>query len=171
MGEIYLYTGDGAGKTANALGLALRSLGHKRKVFIVQFLKGRKNIGEVKIKEVHKDLDNYEIYQFGTKDFVDLKNPSEKDLELAREGFEFAKKLLEKKPHLLVLDELNLIAASKMLEEEEIVIFLKEAREICDVVITGRYAPFFLMDVSDYVNIILPVKMPKEMKAKEGINY
>ena len=63
MGEIYLYTGNGAGKTTNALGLALRSLGHGRKVFIVQFLKGRKNIGEFKIKEKCKLNENYEIHQ------------------------------------------------------------------------------------------------------------
>jgi len=37
--SIYLYTGEGAGKTTNALGLALRSLGHKHKVIIIQFLK------------------------------------------------------------------------------------------------------------------------------------
>jgi len=38
MGHVYLYTGTGAGKT-NALGLALRSVGHKRKIIIIQFLK------------------------------------------------------------------------------------------------------------------------------------
>lgn len=34
MGFIYLYTGTGARKTANTLGLALRSVGHKKKVVI-----------------------------------------------------------------------------------------------------------------------------------------
>ncbi len=39
MGYVYLYTGTGAGKTTNALGLALRSVGHRRTVVIIQFLK------------------------------------------------------------------------------------------------------------------------------------
>lgn len=39
MGFVYLYTGRGAGKTVNALGLALRSVGHKLKVVIIQFSK------------------------------------------------------------------------------------------------------------------------------------
>ena len=171
MGEIYLYTGNGAGKTTNALGLALRSLGHGRKVFIVQFLKGRKNIGEFKIKEKCKLNENYEIHQFGRDEFVDLKNPTEEDKKLAQEGFDFAKQLMEKKPNLLILDELNLVAAAKMIAEKEIVNFLKKAKQVCDVVLTGRYAPFLLMDAADYVNTILPVKMPGEMKAKKGINY
>jgi hypothetical protein len=60
MGHIYLYTGNGAGKTANALGLALRSVGHKRKVIIVQFLKWWKNTGEYKIQKILSPY--YEIY-------------------------------------------------------------------------------------------------------------
>jgi ATP:corrinoid adenosyltransferase len=38
MGYIYLYTGTGGGKTTNALGLALRTVGHKRNVIIIQFM-------------------------------------------------------------------------------------------------------------------------------------
>lgn len=60
MGHIYLYTGTGAGKTTNALGLALRSIGHKRKVVIIQFLKWQKNIGEYKIRNLLTPC--YEIY-------------------------------------------------------------------------------------------------------------
>jgi cob(I)alamin adenosyltransferase len=64
MGYIYLYYGTGGGKTANALGLALRSVGHNKKVVIIQFLKWKKDIGEYLIKE--RLVPFYEIYQFGT---------------------------------------------------------------------------------------------------------
>ena len=62
MGHIYLYVGTGAGKTTNALGLALRSVGHKHKVIIIQFMKWWKNIGEFKIQKMLAPY--YEIYQF-----------------------------------------------------------------------------------------------------------
>src|SRR3972149_8661403 len=63
MGYVYLYTGTGGGKTANALGLALRSVGHGKKAVIIQFCKWRKDTGEYLIKDKLGDL--YEIYQFG----------------------------------------------------------------------------------------------------------
>jgi cob(I)alamin adenosyltransferase len=52
MGCVYLYTGTGAGKTANAHGLALRRIGHKLKVFIIRFLKWWKNTSEYKIQKM-----------------------------------------------------------------------------------------------------------------------
>ncbi|HDZ59251.1 MAG TPA: hypothetical protein ENH44_00515, partial [Actinobacteria bacterium] len=39
QGLVHLYTGNGKGKTTAALGLALRALGHDRKVAVLQFYK------------------------------------------------------------------------------------------------------------------------------------
>ena len=39
-GMIQVYTGEGKGKTTAALGLAMRAVGHGRKVYMIQFLKG-----------------------------------------------------------------------------------------------------------------------------------
>jgi cob(I)alamin adenosyltransferase len=41
-GYIQVYTGDGKGKTTAALGLALRAAGAGLKVYIAQFVKGKK---------------------------------------------------------------------------------------------------------------------------------
>ena len=50
-GMVHVYTGDGKGKTTAALGLALRVIGHGGKVFMLQFMKGSKNYGEIKAAE------------------------------------------------------------------------------------------------------------------------
>jgi cob(I)alamin adenosyltransferase len=90
MGYTYLYTGTGAGKTTNALGLALRSIGHKRKVIIIQFLKWWKNTGEYKIR--HLLAPYYEIHQFGRKGWIGLDNLDERDRRLAEKALNFAEK-------------------------------------------------------------------------------
>lgn len=169
MGYVYLYTGEGAGKTTNALGLALRSVGHGNKVVIVQFLKGRKDVGEFKIKERLRS--EYEIQQFGTKEFVNPKSLRPVDYEEARKGFEYARSALRKKPNLLVLDEINLVLAGKLLKIDEVLDMLDDLPKETDVVLTGRYAPRELIDRADFVNIIVDVKHPSDVITKKGIQY
>ena len=168
---IYLFTGEGGGKTIAALGLALRSIGHKRKVVIIQFMKGRKDVGEYKAA---KKLAPYlKVYQFGSKGFVNLKNPSEKDKKLAQKGLEFAKKVLKKKPDLLILDEINLAAAFGLLDLKELVGFLRKVPKRMDVVLTGRRASTKLYKLADGVSVVKKVKhvFDKGVPARKGIEY
>lgn len=165
---VYLYTGQGAGKTTAALGLALRSLGHGHKVVLIQFMKGRKDIGEYKIQ---KYLKNYVVYQFGTKKFVNLKNPSEEDIKRAHKGLMFILNAAKQKPHLLILDEICIAAAYKLLDVNEAVRIIKKIPKSINVVLTGRHAPKELIRIADYANEMEILKMPKKMIAKRGIQY
>jgi cob(I)alamin adenosyltransferase len=170
MGNTYLYTGTGAGKTANALGLALRSVGHKHKVVIIQFLKWWKNVGEYKIRK--RLAPYYEIYQFGRKGWQGLNNLGEEDKKLAREALKFAEKIVkEKRPHLLVLDEINLALHCKLLDVEEVLRLLDKLPKDTDVILTGRFAPNELIERAEFVNEIKDIKHPKEMVTKQGIQY
>jgi cob(I)alamin adenosyltransferase len=170
MGYVYLYTGTGAGKTTNALGLALRSVGHKRKVIIIQFLKWWKNTGEYKIRDMLQPY--YEIYQFGRKGWIGLGNLGEDDRELAHRALKFAEvQVEEKKPHLLVLDEVNLALYAGLLDIREVLEFLDRIPKETDVVLTGRYAPKELMDRANFVNEIVTIKHPREMVTAQGIQY
>jgi len=170
MGYIYLYTGTGAGKTANALGLALRSVGHKRKVVIIQFMKWWKNTGEYKIRDMLSPY--YKIYQFGRKDWVGLSNLGDDDRTLAHKALEFAEKIVkEKKPNLLVLDEINLALYCNLLDLRDVMEFLEKLQKKTNVVLTGRYAPKELVDKADFANEVVAVKYPKDMVTTQGIHY
>ena len=184
MGYIYLYTGTGGGKTANALGLALRSAGHDKKTVIIQFCKWQKDTGEYLIKEKLGDL--YEIHQFGREAWLGIEATTEefggekfkiekitdRDKELAEYGLAFALRAIqEKKPHLLVLDEINLVVYWKLLAIESVLKVLDNIPEETTVVMTGRYAPKELIQRADFVNIITETKMPKSFKAEKGIQY
>ncbi|MCD6510621.1 MAG: cob(I)yrinic acid a,c-diamide adenosyltransferase [Thermoprotei archaeon] len=169
MGKIFLYYGTGAGKTTNALGLALRCVGHGLKVVIIQFMKGRKDIGEYLVKSRLEP--EYEIYQFGRKGWVNLRNPSEEDKELARKGLEKAKEALSRRPHLLVLDEICLAAYIGLVDVQEVLRLLDEVPEETDVVLTGRYCPPELVNRADIVNMIVEVKAPRQIYTRIGITH
>ena len=170
-GLVHLYTGDGEGKSITAFGLALRSVGHGLRVIIVQFMKGRKDIGEYKIKD--KLYPEYEIHQFGLKEFINLKNPSPADFKLARDGLTFAKEAMKRKPHLLILDEINLAVAIGLLKLKDVLDLLDEAPTSTTVVLTGRSAPRELIDRADLVTEMREIKHPikKGVPARKGIEY
>jgi len=184
MGYIYMYYGTGGGKTTNALGLALRTVGHHKSVVIIQFLKWKKDIGECLVSGKLKPY--YEIYQFGREawlgeeektaefggDKFNVESFKSHDKELARKGLAFAEQVLrEKKPHLLVLDEINLATQWKLLEVKDVLKLLDNVPEETTVVMTGRLAPKELIDRADFVNVVQAVKMPKRFELTEGIQY
>ncbi len=169
---IYVFTGNGGGKTLAALGLALRTVGQGRKVIVIQFMKRRKNIGEFKIQK--KLGKNYKVYQFGRAGFVNLKKPSEVDYKLAEKGFEFAKEIAKKeKPDLLILDEINLAVSIGLLKLKDVTKFLRETKKKTDIVLTGRYAPKDFINIADGVSEIIKIKhtFNKGIPARRGIEY
>lgn len=168
--NLYLWTGDGWGKTTSSLGAALRALGHNKRVIVIQFMKGRKErIGEYKIRK--RLGHNFQIFQFGRPGWVNLKKPGLRDRQLALKGFEFAKSALTKKPFLLVLDEINLACRIGLLDTNDIIAFLKRVPKSVNVYLTGRKAPESLMQAVDYVNEIRMLKGTKRLIGKKGIDY
>jgi cob(I)alamin adenosyltransferase len=170
-GHVHLYTGKGEGKSITAFGLALRAVGHGHKVVIVQFMKGRKDIGEYKIRT--RLSPEYEIHQFGRKEFVNLENPDPVDMRLAKKGLAFTKKALQQKPQLLILDEINLAAAIGLLKLKSILDVLENIPNTTVVVLTGRNAPQELIDRADLVTECIEKKHPiiKGVLARKGIEY
>ncbi|HII71740.1 TPA: cob(I)yrinic acid a,c-diamide adenosyltransferase [Candidatus Woesearchaeota archaeon] len=172
---VHIITGDGGGKTTSALGVAMRSLGQGRKVGMVQFMKGRKDIGEWKIqKKLEKVMPGrYEVFQFGRKEFVNLKKPSLKDAEAANEGLGFAKEFLREKAHpdVLILDEINLALALGLLNIKDVVHTLQSAAPGVDIYMTGRRAPKELYAYADYVTVVEDEKRPKKIITRKGIDY
>ncbi len=168
-GLVYVWTSTGQGKTTSALGAALRQAGHRHKAIIIQFMKGRKYVGEYKIMQRLKP--NYQIYQFGRQGWVDIKHPEEIDKELAQKGLDFAYKMLKKKPQLLVLDEINIAMAVGLISEEEVLKFLDKVPPQTVVYLTGRYAPPKIIWRADYVTEFVTLKQPERIVPKKGVDW
>lgn len=166
---VYVWTGTGPGKTTSALGAALRQAGHGHKAVIIQFMKGRKYIGEYKIMKRLKP--NYKIYQFGREGWVDIRNPDQIDRDLAHNGLEFAYQILKKKPQLLVLDEINLAVAVGLLSEDEVLKFLDSVPQQTVVYLTGRYAPPKIIWRADFVTEFVTLKQPEKIVPRKGVDW
>ena len=84
-GLIQVYTGDGKGKTTAALGLAIRTAGQRKKVIVIQFIKGDRTCGEhLFIAQYHP----FEIVLLNTGDsftqsLEELRSTTEQTLALA----------------------------------------------------------------------------------------
>lgn len=167
--QVYLWTGDGWGKTTSALGASLRAIGHSKKVVFIQFMKCRKDIGEYRIKK--KLGRKFEMHQFGRAGWVDLKKPKEEDKKLAQKALAFAEQKAKEKPFLLILDEINVAVAIGLIKEKEVVDFLNQVPSAVHVYLTGRWATAGLKKRANWVNVITPTKGPKKLIGEKGIDW
>jgi cob(I)alamin adenosyltransferase len=174
---IYCYTGDGAGKTTNALGIAFRALGHDQYVLMIQFTKWLKKTGEYQFQ--FKNIFNsthFECYQFGREGWHGFDNLTVEDSILASEALLYTHNKINqiignKHYNILILDEINLAVHLGLITMDDIKLFLEFIPKDLDIVMTGRNAPQELIDIADIVNEIKEVKSPKEFINKEGIQF
>lgn len=175
LGLIQVYTGDGKGKTTASLGLALRACGHGLKVCMIQFMKKDENYGEWKSGRF---LPNFKIYQVGRNDFVDLENPSSLDIKLARDGWDRAKNIIQSMEYdIIILDELNVVLACKMINTESVVNFLHNVftklSKPPELIFTGRYAPKEIIAIADLVTEVKEIKhyYHAGVESRPGVDY
>ncbi len=168
MGKVHLITGEGGGKTTSAIGVAVRALGQGKKVAIVQFMKGRTDVGEYKFLSGRR---NCTIKLAGSKSFVNVKHPSDNDRWLALEGMVVAKELLKKKPFLMILDEINLAAAIGLVDERDVLQMLKSKPKETSIYLIGRRAPKSFVQASDFSTVLKDTKRPKRIDNEKGICF
>jgi len=170
-GRVFVHTGNGKGKTTAALGLALRAVGHGRKVLIIQFMKGR-DYGESIAAQ--KYLPNLVIYKFGQNSFVMKGNPSQLDMELARNGLDLARQAISSGVFdLVILDEINVAVDFKLIQLEEVLDLIRSKPEQLDLGLTGRYAAQEVIELADLVTEMREIKHPFSLgiPAKAGFEF
>ena len=171
QGLVQIYTGNGKGKTSAALGLVLRAIGHEAKVHIIFFMKGEFPYGEI---ETLSKLPNVSFQTFGHEHFVDPRNVKAEEKEQAQAAIEAAMKALSsKKFDLVVLDEINVASAWKLIEVDDVLALIANKPKHVELVLTGRYADQHLIDKADLVTNMEEVKHPynKGIEARKGIEY
>lgn len=169
-GLVMVYTGEGKGKTTAAVGQAVRALGHGYRVFMIHFLKGR-DYGEYLAAS---RLPNFTAVKAGRDVFVNRLKPDPVDVELAREGFNQAKKaVMGGEYDLVVMDEINVAVDYKLIPEKDLLKLLEKKPPGVDIVLTGRGATREVIKRADMVSEILAIKHHYAcgIQSRRGIEY
>jgi cob(I)alamin adenosyltransferase len=170
-GLLIVNTGPGKGKSTAAFGLALRMLGHGRRVGVVQFIKGAWHCGEKDAFAAFGDQVSWhtmgEGFTWETQDLA-------RDIAAAERAWGKAEELMaDPSIGLVVLDELNIALRYDYLDLERVVTALTGRREDLHVVVTGRNAKPHLTEAADLVTEMGQVKhhFAAGVKAQKGVEF
>ncbi len=170
-GLVQIFTGDGKGKTSAALGMVLRALRHGLRVCIVVFMKGDYPYSEWKFLSKFPDVN---IARFGSRTFIDPANVKPEEIAQAKQALAVAREaMLSGNYDLVVLDEVNIAVAWKLVELDEVVRLINDKPQNVELILTGRHADPKLVELADLVTECLKIKHPydKGIMARPGIDY
>ena len=170
-GLVYIFTGNGKGKTTAALGAILRALGHGLRVYIVFFMKGDYPYGEFSSLS---RLPGVKVDSFGFRCLTDPANIKPEEIEQAGLALSAARRaVLSGDYDMVVLDEVNVAVAMKLVELDEVISLIKDKPEDVELILTGRYAGSELLELADLVTEMVKVKHPYDsgVLARKGIEY
>ena len=168
---LQVYTGDGKGKTTAALGVVLRAAGYGLHSIMFSFLKDDPEYGEARAQSL---LGFFQLKQVGRDAFVNFRDPDPVDLAMCRSGWEQAKAAIEgKEADIIILDEFNIVLATKLLPVTEAADFLAKHKSDLEIILTGRGAPAEILKIADLVTDMKEVKhyFHKGITSRDGIDH
>lgn len=173
-GLIIVFTGDGKGKTTAALGVALRAVGHRMYVSVVQFLKSSLATGEARAAE--RLAPELEFVSLG-RGFVNCcgsTTPLAEHRKAAGEALTLARqRMLSGAWDVLVLDELNTAVALGLVDIADVLDMIRNKPPKLHLIVTGRNARPELVAVADMVTEMRSIKHPYDsgLPARKGIDF
>lgn len=170
-GLVEVFTGDGRGKTSAALGIALRAAGHGLRVHVIFFMKGDFPYGEQKVLST---LTNVSFERFGFTRFVNPNSVQQEEKEEAQKALEAAHRaIISKKCDVLILDEINVAIAWKLLDIEKAIKLIEAKPENVELILTGRYADPRIIERADLVTEMVNRRHPYDrgIISRKGFDY
>ncbi len=137
-GMIYIYSGEGHGKSPAALGRALQTACRGENVVIIRFLKGRGLSDSDFVKRLEPEI---KIFRFEKSDenFVNLSEERKaEEICNIKNGLNFAKKVMNTDEcSLLILDEVLELLDNDIISVQELRTLLLCKPEGMDIIMTG----------------------------------
>ncbi len=149
-GTIQVFYGNGQGKSAAALGNAIRFASQGKKCIIIEFLKSETNTDYFEKLEPEIKLFRFERSKDGFENLTEEQKEEEKINIL--NGLNYAKKVLGTgECDLLILDEFLGVLDEGIVDEEDIISALNNKSLITNVILTGQNMSQGLFKIADSV--------------------
>lgn len=136
-GLVYIYAGDGRGKSPAAIGRAVQAAAEEKHVVIIQFLKGKGQENSDFLRRMEPEI---KLFRFEKSDenFEELSEERKaEEVGNIRNGMNFARKVLATgECDLLILDEVLGLVEKGIVSAEDVKALL-ECRGDTDVILTG----------------------------------
>lgn len=189
MGYVHVYTGNGKGKTSAAVGAAIRAAGAGRKIYIMQFMKGR----AYSEQNILRKLPEIDLYTTGKPFFVakagtlteeflkelgddvvvfEPGQPPAEYMALIAAGVDKAVWAAKSgKYDMVILDEVNVAVFFELLPLDAVCRLIDELNPKTELILTGRGAPAEIIERADLVTEMKEVKhyYAKGVEARLGI--
>ncbi len=157
-GYIYIFTGNGKGKTSAALGACLRAAGAKLQCLFIQFMKlGFPYSEHESLKALH---DYISLEQYADDVFViEKRQPTIPEKETVLAGLKRCEDAIYSNQYdLIVLDEICPAVHFGLVEAEIVAKLFPMVKDHCDLIVTGRYCPEDWFDSADVVTEMKEIK-------------
>ena len=157
-GSIFIYTGDGHGKSPAAIGRAVQAAVEGRSVVLIQFLKGKALEESEFLRRLEPEI---KLFRFERADenYAELSEEKKREeIVNIKNGINFAKKVLTTgECDLLILDEVLGLVEKDIITVEELKTLLEYKGET-DIILTGTTLKDEICVLADEVSKIETVK-------------
>lgn len=152
--DIHIIYGDGYGKTACAMGLAVKAAAAGESVSIIQFLKGKG--ADYSILNKYDEI-NFFTFENSEKTYEDM-TPEERGEHSAKvqNSFQYARKVIETgSADLVILDEVLGLRDYNILDMDKL-LSLVDINSTVKLILTGRHCPEELKSRASMLSHIEP---------------
>ncbi|MFA5134334.1 MAG: cob(I)yrinic acid a,c-diamide adenosyltransferase [Patescibacteria group bacterium] len=173
-GLVHVYTGDGKGKTTAALGLAVRAISYRKRVLIVQFIKGPWRSGELNIIQRLRPYLTIHAMGEGFVKILGDRKPLSVHRKAAQGALRFAQRAMRSGRYdIVVLDEVNVAVRERLLAVSQVAELVRKKPRELELVLTGRNAAATIERLADYVSHIREIRHPyrRGILARQSIDY
>lgn len=167
---VIVNTGDGKGKSTAAFGTMLRAVARGWKVCVIQFIKsGQWRVGEEKVARDQLGVDWWTIgdgFTWNSKDMDETQ-------AIAAHAWETSKEKIASGDYdMILLDEVTYPINWGWIAEADVRSAIAKRPKHVNIILTGRDAPRFLIDLADTVTEMSKIKHAFDagIPARRGID-